>query len=404
MLSHDDVYAAVFVKGELLPGSVHQINAYNYTTWFFPDLAENADFSDYSIREVKLTDPEVRDYYTVTYSSLEEVGEEGIRLTGTTVDGTRESDLTYYPSYSKGDPLPVTGDTGQTRTDTITNSRKGGLTIEKRGREGEPLAGAVFTMMKGEAREGTFISDPDGFVTTAYLEDGTYTLTEIRSPAGFAAPDTPVTITQEGPFCNVSCADRDAYFYDAENGRLVLYNDPYTLKVRKVDAESGEPLEGARFALYRQVEATGGNVQKDYYPISGFADMETGEDGVVPGIDQTLSPGSYYLTETRAPEGYALDDPADEVLFTISPQGRITLEEGAGFTGSLVKEGSEYTILVPNGKPPDNLVPVPTSAPFESPPYLIMLLAGITLLAGICYGGRRSRHGPWLIKERGDEP
>ncbi|MBQ3974621.1 MAG: hypothetical protein II628_10685 [Lachnospiraceae bacterium] len=402
MLSHEDIYAGVFVGEDLLPGSVHQINAYNYTTWFFPDLVEGASFDDYEIREVKLTDPVVQDYYTVTYSRLEVVGEDGIKLSGTTVDGIEESDLTYYASYSEGTPSPVTGNEGEVRTDTITNSRKGGLTIEKRDREGEPLSGAVFTMMKGETREGTFTSGTDGFVTAAYLENGAYTLTEIRAPAGFRAPDTPISITQNGASCSVSCDDPGAYSYDVENSRLVIYNDPYTLKARKVDASGGEPLENAHFALYRQVEATGGTVQKDYYPIDGYEDLISGQGGVIPGIDQTLSPGSYYLTETRAPEGFTLEDPVREVLFTITDTGQILLTEGAGFTGSLVHEGSDYTILVPNGKPPDIIVPVPTNAPFNSPPYLIMLISGFLLLAGIFYAGRRSRHGPRLLPERRD--
>ena len=148
------------------------------------------------------------------------------------------------------------------------------------------------------------------------------------------------------------------------------------------------------------MEATGGTVQKDYYPIDGYEDLISGQGGVIPGIDQTLSPGSYYLTETRAPEGFTLEDPVREVLFTITDTGQILLTEGAGFTGSLVHEGSDYTILVPNGKPPDIIVPVPTNAPFNSPPYLIMLISGFLLLAGIFYAGRRSRHGPRLLPER----
>lgn len=75
---------------------------------------------------------------------------------------------------------------------------------------------------------------------------------------------------------------------------------------------------------------------------------------MIPSITAALDAGSYYLTEIQAPAGYELASPVNEVLFTISETGRVTVKSGAGFIGSVSEIGTnpiEYTLLVPNGKP-----------------------------------------------------
>jgi uncharacterized surface anchored protein len=98
---------------------------------------------------------------------------------------------------------------------------------------------------------------------------------------------------------------------------------------------------------------SGGRMRKDYYPIEGYEDLISDENGQIPGIDQLLAAGSYYLTETQAPDGYELPTPVNEVLFTIGETGKITVENGTGYMGWVEKQKNACTIMVPNGKSPN---------------------------------------------------
>ncbi|MCB5166587.1 choice-of-anchor A family protein [Streptomyces bambusae] len=83
-----------------------------------------------------------------------------------------------------------------------------------------------------------------------------------------------------------------------------------TVSVRKVDAETGTALTGARFELWRETNGTAG-----LQPTGINADTRVGDecttaaDGTCAGTQEA---GSYYWRETRAPEGYDL--PADPVF------------------------------------------------------------------------------------------
>ena len=66
-----------------------------------------------------------------------------------------------------------------------------------------------------------------------------------------------------------------------------------------------------------------------------------------------LAAGSYYLTETQAPDEYELPEPVNEVLFTIGETGRITVQSGTGYMGWVEQQENACTIMVPNGKTPN---------------------------------------------------
>ena len=59
--------------------------------------------------------------------------------------------------------------------------------------------------------------------------------------------------------------------------------------------------------------------------MAGYEDLVTDEQGRIPGIDNTLIPGKYYLTETAAPEGY--EGLKKDIVFTISKLGKIEVED-----------------------------------------------------------------------------
>ena len=231
--------------------------------------------------------------------------------------------------------------------------RIGGLRIIKTDDQNEALPGAVFILKQNESSLGTFTSAADGLVTTVYLQDGVYTLEEIKTPKGYAAINDSFQITVSNGTFAVRADKSEGFEYNSSSQTLSIRNVPYTLTAMKIDTADHSPLENAHFALYRQVMGSDGRMRKDYYPIEGYEDLVSDENGVIPGINQSLAAGSYYLTETQAPDEYELPTPVNEVLFNIGETGKITVENGTGYMGWVEKLQNECIIMVPNGKLPN---------------------------------------------------
>ena len=105
------------------------------------------------------------------------------------------------------------------------------------------------------------------------------------------------------------------------------------------------------FALYRQVKNTEGQYVKDYKPMSGYEDLVTDENGLIPKIDLSLNHGTYYLTETRTAADYDLL--TQDLCFTISSDGTVKIENDE-FKSWLTQETDpvthnvSYVITIPN--------------------------------------------------------
>ncbi|MBQ3930798.1 MAG: hypothetical protein II725_00795 [Firmicutes bacterium] len=348
MLSHDDIYVGIFVNGVLLEGSVHSIDSYNYTTYYFETLEEGAALDDYEVREVEQTE----DGW---------VAVDTVSVGGKDKDGNSVTPNSYSVSVTKGGPVSSYGGEPNIRTDIILNTRAGGLEIRKTDMAGTALAGADFTISTADGSVmGTYSSGDDGRVTIAYLDPGTYLLSEIKSPSGYVALSGYISIevSPEG----ISVSGEDQNYYDLNDSAsvpvLTVKNMPFTLKVVKQDADSAAPLEGAVFALYKQVQG-----YKDYNPLEGYEELSSGSDGTVESVDETLRPGSYYLTELSAPDGYRDASEVKDLLFTISSYG-VTVEQGEDYSGSLsVTEGDvlEYVITITNNRV-DNILLTITKA------------------------------------------
>ncbi len=348
MLSHDDIYVGIFVNGVLLEDSVHKIDNYNYTTYYFETLAEGASLDDYEAREVEQT-------------SDGWVPVDTVSVGGKDKDGNTVQPNSYSVSVTKGEFVSSYGGDPNIRTDKVINLRAGGLEIRKTDMTGAALAGADLTISRDDGTVvGTYTSDDDGVVTMAYLDPGTYVLSEIMSPSGYLIlpDDISIEVTAEG--VSVSGGDSKYYVFDDSSAVPVLTvkNMPFTLKVVKQDADSYAPVEGATFALYRQVQG-----YKDYNPLAGYEELSSGSDGTVENVDQTLRLGSYYLTELSAPEGYRDASEVKDLLFTISSSG-VSVASGEDYSGTLkVTEGDvlEYEITITN-KRVDNILLTITKA------------------------------------------
>lgn len=94
------------------------------------------------------------------------------------------------------------------------------------------------------------------------------------------------------------------------------------VRVLKSDAETGEPLPGADFELWRETNDIPGLQTTGTDPDTLVTTCTTPTTGI---CTETTTPGTYYWRETEAPDGYDLPDPA---VF-----GPLTLTEDNADTG-----------------------------------------------------------------------
>lgn len=105
-----------------------------------------------------------------------------------------------------------------------------------------------------------------------------------------------------------------------------------SLKICKIDAETGAPLPGARFEIYD----ANGNL---------YSSGTTDSNGVLEFI---LPPGKYYYIETAAPDGYTIDSAKYSVTIEHGKTVSITAANEPVHTGSIrVKKVDAYGNTLP---------------------------------------------------------
>ena len=363
MLSHDPIYFAVYLNDTLLQDKIWQMRTSDDEVYFFFDDLKDSDgqshgFDEFTIYEVELENPVVDENGKVTeYSSIKKINQDESLVAGGIPSGkTEREDFPYKVDYQKGES---TGHNENVRIDTVTNSRPG-IELYKTDWTGSNLSGAVFTLTDENGLDVSapkYTSDINGLITTAYLANGTYTLTEIGTPKGYTALDGPVTITVNGQQVTVSPESGLYKLVSDSSGkmlaRITIKNRPVSFRVRKVGVNN-VPLQGVSFALYRQVTDEQGNKRKDYLPIKGYENLVTGEGGILEKVTMDLRAGTYYLTETDTLGDYVLL--SDDICFTIGADGTVVVEDEQfkrwltktvdGVTGTV-----SYEITIPNGPP-----------------------------------------------------
>ena len=182
---------------------------------------------------------------------------------------------------------------------------------------------------------GTFTSDESGNITTAFLGEGKeYTLTETSTPQGYHGVEYSLIIKAESGTVTVNGSDEnpeDGYYTltqaATENGSttpaiMIIKNRPYTLQAIKMDGDTQDLLAGVHFELHKQVTVDG-VTSFDLNPMTGYADLVTDMDGVIPKLDNTLPAGTYQLREKTAPSGY--QTLPGYIEFTVSETGAVSL-------------------------------------------------------------------------------
>ncbi|MBQ1352726.1 MAG: fibro-slime domain-containing protein, partial [Firmicutes bacterium] len=339
MFDRDTTYFAVYIQDgddlTIVPGTLMEL-PYGTDTlyWYWLTLpVSGTAFEDYVAEEVRITsgtpvfddEGKITNESSLTIVPISEGGE--LKLNGTQKGESGKAEFTYTVSYERG---TVSSNTN-VRVDTVTNDRPG-ILLKKQQWNGEPLAGADFTLTDDAGTEiGEFTSDEDGIISTAFLGEGKdYTLTETGTPQGWHSMEVPMTIstesTDEGVVVNVSGPDSQYYSVTQAHGTdpatVIIKNRPYTFEAVKKDGDTGKLLKNVHFELHKQV-TVGGIISFDLTPLTGYTDLVTDENGIIPKIDETLPPGTYQLREKATPAGYKTLP--HYIEFTVTKTGAVML-------------------------------------------------------------------------------
>ena len=177
------------------------------------------------------------------------------------------------------EPITIKLEPGKTATVTLKNKAKPGIVIKKYDEDtGFPLENAEFSVAKkGGSIVYEGMTDKEGKIKVEGLEEGWYTITEIAPPKGYL----------------ISTESKDVYL---EGGKCVEVKFDNrlrpSLQIMKIDAETGEPLAGAKFKVQKTEDKT----------VSEYVTDETGTV-VIHDLDEAV----YTVEEIEAPDGYAID-------------------------------------------------------------------------------------------------
>ena len=219
-------------------------------------------------------------------------------------------------------PQEVALKPGETSTATFFNALKPSLEIRKVDSvTGDPIKGAKFQIWYGSNHTdtgelndlGTYFSDASGKIILPEIKDGWYKVTELEQASGYAIKEP---------------ATQECFISGGESKILTFENTPLSaIIIRKVDSESGQPLEGAWFRIryLGGTSGTGGTVIGEYRTSSNGTIVVTG-----------LKAGTYVCEEISAPDGYVITDAAETVYLSGKDQDVITVTFGNDKMGSLL--------------------------------------------------------------------
>ena len=188
--------------------------------------------------------------------------------------------------------------------------------LKKDADNGNPLSGAQFkvTTSKGDVigrNNGIFTTDSNGSITISYLAKDSYIVEEVKAPDGYVLEEQSKTIALDYG---------KTYTLEFTNKKMT------SLVVKKIDAVTGEPLPGAKFFVEKQ---NGEHV----------GEYTTDNTGTI--LLPTLDPDWYVVRETKAPEGYIMDETPKTVEVKTNVPTVVTFENKPLSGIKIVKTDSE---------------------------------------------------------------
>ena len=237
---------------------------------------------------------------------------------------------TFPFTFEYGGPsvavVEISANDGEAVTNELIRGEIKGLKTDE---NGAGLGGAVIGLFKNDETEfsaenalATATSAEDGSFSFAGVPYGNWVLKELESPEGFILSDEviPVTVEEDGQVVEISLSNER------------VYGD---LRLTKVDKDYPDnKLTGAEFEVYRD---TNGNKELDEGDelLGKLEETSTG----IYEMSHILY-GGVFVKETKAPEGFLLDENA--YYLEITENGKIyevENEAGIGFT-NMAQTGS----------------------------------------------------------------
>lgn len=227
----------------------------------------------------------------------------------------------------------------------LINSELGVKVQKKATANDAALTGAEFKLVKYVAGQEVIVKEQlkanDANSIADQIEDGHYALIETKAPKGYTLDTTPLEFkVEKGKFFDANdqeitaenLASKTTGFYLDRSKAYVLTGvklnelKNFELVLEKVD-ENGKPLAGAEFELKSGDQTYQPTVDGSKYTFSG------------------LKPGSYTLTETKAPTDYKVL--TEKIEFTIDAEGKVEITKGqiSGEISSELTEGDKANKL-----------------------------------------------------------
>ncbi len=162
------------------------------------------------------------------------------------------------------------------------NSAKVKVVLKKVDEGGQPLAGAIFLVLRDGQIISTEETQADGTITVSNVTEGHYEFVEVSAPAGMDCDKSPVGVHV------------DAEDLQGEQTIVVtkVNHHKRSLTISKRDAESGEPIPNTSFHI------RGVNLGYEN-------DVVTGADGKA--VLESMPSGCYEIEETAVPSPWILD-------------------------------------------------------------------------------------------------
>ena len=223
----------------------------------------------------------------------------------------------------------------------MTNEKytAGAITIKKVDENGNPLAGADFTLLPVGVKKTT---GENGEAVFDGLTEGTYTIIETKSPTGYGkleGLEGSVTVNiQANGTANVEGTVPGNLKFNGKSVILTWKNTRTHGSISITKTDGNQPLSGAVFGLYKDAAAAEKPIdiqQTDKNGKALFADLEA---------------GTYYVKEITAPNGYALIDEVHTFIIGNGENaawdcGKTITNQLKKYTLKLTKKGDDGKLL-----------------------------------------------------------
>lgn len=216
----------------------------------------------------------------------------------------------------------------------------GSVSGKKVDENGEALAGAVIGIFKADETEFTaehaFMtvkSGEDGSFAFKKVPYGNWIVKEIEAPEGFVLDGTAHAVT----------IDRNEQVIEAEITNEYIHGN---IRLTKVDADYPDnKLTGATFEVYKDVNGDGKLDDKDEL-VGHLEETSVGIYEI-----QELLYGKYLVKETKAPEGFVLDEGVYSVSITEDEKTYdVENKAGVGFINQAMKGNLKIKKTSSDGK------------------------------------------------------